>query len=159
MGPFREATEKYFRTEIPVRSVDEMAEEFRADDVLAVILAWDAESAMGLPPTTNAFVADCVKRHPDAFPLQPLLQPLEHAIHSLGIGVVEKVQPQPVVFRAERVAQKLRPERRTAMPMSSTSEKRPASCTSETKLWISALHSSISSFSSGVGASCGARSQ
>ena len=67
MGPFREATEKYFRTEIPIRSVDEMADEFRADDVLAVLFAWDAESASGLPPVTNDFIASCVDRHPDAF--------------------------------------------------------------------------------------------
>ena len=67
LGPFKEATERHFRTEIPVRTVDEMADEFRADDVLAVLFAWDAESATGLPPTTNDFVADCVARHPDAF--------------------------------------------------------------------------------------------
>lgn len=67
LGPLREATERHFRTEVPIRTVDEMADEFRADDVLAVLLAWDAESAMGLPPLTNDFVADCVRRHPDAF--------------------------------------------------------------------------------------------
>ena len=67
MGPPREATERYFRTSIPVRTVDEMADEFRADDVLAVLLAWDARSASGQPPVTNDFVADCVRRHPDAF--------------------------------------------------------------------------------------------
>jgi uncharacterized protein len=67
MGPFREATERYFRTEIPVRTVDEMAEEFRADQVMAVLLAWDAESESGLPPVTNDFVASCVARHPDTF--------------------------------------------------------------------------------------------
>ena len=67
LGPFKDATEKHFRTEIAVRSVEEMAEEFRADDVLAVLYAWDAESAMALPATTNDFVADCVARHPEAF--------------------------------------------------------------------------------------------
>jgi uncharacterized protein len=67
MGPFREATERHFRTEIPVRSVDEMADEFRADDTMAVLLAWDAESASGLPPVTNDFIASCVTRHPDTF--------------------------------------------------------------------------------------------
>ncbi len=67
LGPLREATERHFRTEVPIRTVDEMADEFRADDVLGVLLAWDAESAMGLPPLTNDFVADCVRRHPDVF--------------------------------------------------------------------------------------------
>lgn len=67
MGPFQAATEAYFKTSIPVRSVDEMADEFRRDEVLAVLLAWDAETASGLPPVTNDFIADCVARHPDAF--------------------------------------------------------------------------------------------
>ena len=67
LGPMREATERHFKTTITERTVDEMADEFRADDVLAVLLAWDAESGTGLPPVTNDFVADCVKRHPDAF--------------------------------------------------------------------------------------------
>lgn len=67
LGPMREATERHFRTQVPIRTVDEMAAEFRADDVLAVVLAWDAETATGLPATTNDFVAECVARHPDAF--------------------------------------------------------------------------------------------
>ena len=67
LGPLREATERHFRTEVPLRTVDEMADEFRADDVLAVLLAWDAETAMGLPPLTNDFVAACVEQHPDVF--------------------------------------------------------------------------------------------
>jgi predicted TIM-barrel fold metal-dependent hydrolase len=67
LGPMREATERHFRTHVPTRTIDEMADEFRADDILAVLLAWDAETATGLPPTTNAYVADCVARHPDAF--------------------------------------------------------------------------------------------
>ena len=67
MGPFQAATEQYFKTSIPIRTLDEMAEEFRRDDVLAVLLAWDAETASGLPPVTNDYIADCVRAHPDAF--------------------------------------------------------------------------------------------
>jgi predicted TIM-barrel fold metal-dependent hydrolase len=67
MGPLKEATEKHFHVEIPVRTVDEMADEFRADEVLAVLLAFDAESGTGLPAVTNDFVAECVAAHPDAF--------------------------------------------------------------------------------------------
>ena len=67
LGELREATERHFKTSVPIRTVQEMAEEFRADDVVAVLLAWDAESAMGLPPVTNDFVAQCVTDHPDAF--------------------------------------------------------------------------------------------
>ena len=67
MGPLREAVEAHFHRAIPVRSVAEMADEFRADQVLAVLLAWDASSASGFPPVTNDFVARCVADHPDAF--------------------------------------------------------------------------------------------
>jgi uncharacterized protein len=66
-GELLEATERYFKTTIATRAVDEMADEFRADDVLAVLLAWDAETATGEPPLTNDVVAACVARHPDAF--------------------------------------------------------------------------------------------
>lgn len=67
MGPLIDAAQRHFRTQIPIRTVDEMADEFRKDDVLAVVLAWDAEAGMGLPATTNEFVAECVARHPDVF--------------------------------------------------------------------------------------------
>src|SRR6476469_733410 len=56
MSEFKEAAEKYCRTELRARTVDEMADEFRADDVMAVLLAWDARSGSGLPPVTNDFV-------------------------------------------------------------------------------------------------------
>ena len=67
LGDLRQATERHFRAEVPTRTVDEMAAEFRADDVLAVLLAWDAQTAMDRPPLTNDYVAECVSRHPDAF--------------------------------------------------------------------------------------------
>ena len=49
LGPFKEATETYFRTSIPVRSVDEMADEFRNQDVLAVLFASRTWSASRWP--------------------------------------------------------------------------------------------------------------
>ena len=67
LGPLREATVRHFRADVPIRSIDEMAEEFRADDLLGVLLAWDAESGMGLPALSNDFVAGCVEKHPDTF--------------------------------------------------------------------------------------------
>lgn len=94
LGPLREATERHFRTTVPVRTVDEMADEFRADDVVAVLLAWDAETGSGRPPTTNEFVADCVQRHPDTFLGFASVDPwkgaaavtaLRHAVEDLGL--------------------------------------------------------------------------
>ena len=94
MGPLIDAAERHFRTQIPIRTVDEMAEEFRTDDVLAVVLAWDAEAGMGLPATTNEFVAECVARHPDVFMGFASVDPwkgktgvkaFRHAISDLGL--------------------------------------------------------------------------
>jgi uncharacterized protein len=106
LGPFREATEAHFRTEIPVRSVDEMADEFRSAGVLAVLLAWDASSATNLPPVTNDFVASCVERHPDAFigfasvdPWQGLaaVAELRRAVSDLGLRGL-KLHPSAQAF-------------------------------------------------------------
>jgi predicted TIM-barrel fold metal-dependent hydrolase len=66
-GHLQEATERYFRTEVPVRTVDEMAAEMEADGVAAVLLAWDAQTHSGLPPVTNDHVASCVAAHPERF--------------------------------------------------------------------------------------------
>lgn len=92
MGPFREATEAYFRTTIPVRSVDEMAAEFAADDVVAVLLGWDAETASGLPPVTNDFIAACVAAHPDRF---------------LGFASVDPHKVEAAIAEAERAVGQL----------------------------------------------------
>ena len=93
-GELLAATERHFRTTIPVRSADEMADEFRADDVMAVLLAWDAETASGIPPVTNDSIAELVARHPDTFlgfaSVDPwkgkaALQELRRAIGELGL--------------------------------------------------------------------------
>jgi predicted TIM-barrel fold metal-dependent hydrolase len=47
--------------------MDELAEEYRAIDVIAVLLAWDAETATGRPRVPNSTVAEAVKAHPDVF--------------------------------------------------------------------------------------------
>ena len=108
MGPFREAAERYFRTEIPVRTLDEMADEFRADDVMAVLLAWDAETASGLPPVTNDYIASCVERHPDTFlgfaSVDPwkgraAIEELTRAVRGLGLRGL-KLHPSAQIFEA-----------------------------------------------------------
>ena len=94
LGSLREATERHFHIEVPIRTIDQMAEEFQADDVMGVLLAWDAESGSGRPPTTNEFVAECVRRHPDTFLGFASVDPwkgeaavdaLRHAVTDLGL--------------------------------------------------------------------------
>ena len=64
LGQFAPACEAYFHTTLPHHDVDQMADVFRAADVLGVLFAWDAETHSGLPPVTNDFVAGCVRATP-----------------------------------------------------------------------------------------------
>ncbi len=43
-------------------------------------------------------------------------EPVEHAVHSIRVGVVEKVQPHRIVVRSESIGDKLRTERRPTDP-------------------------------------------
>jgi uncharacterized protein len=94
LGHFQEATERHFRTEVPVRSMEAMAGEFRSDDVLAVLLGWDTETQTGLPPVPNDFIAECVERYPETFlgfagvdPRKgaPAVAELRRAVSGLGL--------------------------------------------------------------------------
>lgn len=67
MGDYLAETEKYFRIKVTMRTDEEMANEFRQEDVKGVLLALDTESASGLPRVTNDYVAAVVKKYPDAF--------------------------------------------------------------------------------------------
>jgi predicted TIM-barrel fold metal-dependent hydrolase len=67
MAGYVEAAEAYFRSTVSRRSLEELAEEYRRMDMMAVLLAWDAETATGRPRLTNEFVADAVIAFPDVF--------------------------------------------------------------------------------------------
>ncbi|RIK08011.1 MAG: 4-hydroxyphenyl-beta-ketoacyl-CoA hydrolase [Acidobacteria bacterium] len=116
LGPFTEATEKYFRTSIPIITIDEMAAEFEADDVLAVLFAWDAETATGLPPVTNDYIADAVRAHPDRFRGFASVDPhkgdaaiaeLDRAVSELGL----------IGLKTQAGAQDFRPDDRQFYPL------------------------------------------
>lgn len=92
MGPYRAAAETYFRSEVHERSVDELAVEYAQEQLFAILLAWDAETATHRPPVSNDFVAAIVKRHPKRFaffasvdPWKPnAVEELERAVTELG---------------------------------------------------------------------------
>lgn len=67
LRPFREAMLKYYRVTTPVRTEEEMAEDFRALDIKTILVAIDAETATGAPACTNDYVASLVRRFPDTF--------------------------------------------------------------------------------------------
>lgn len=65
--PFRAAAEKFFRTTVPTRAVEEVARLYEELDIVGVLLAWDAETATGLRPLANDEIADIVQRYPKQF--------------------------------------------------------------------------------------------
>src|ERR687883_154008 len=92
--PFKVAAETFFRNTVPVREMDEVARKYEELDMLGVLLAWDAETATGLPPLTNDEVADVVKRFPrqfvgfacvDPWKGRRAVQEMERAIKELGL--------------------------------------------------------------------------
>ena len=58
---------RYFHKDEKPVSVEEMARVYQEADMMAVLLAWDAETHTGLPAVTNDYVASVVKRYPETF--------------------------------------------------------------------------------------------
>lgn len=67
MGPYQTSVETYFGKALDVKSVEAMADEYRAQAVHGILLAWDAETFTERPPVSNAMVADIARRFPDCF--------------------------------------------------------------------------------------------
>jgi predicted TIM-barrel fold metal-dependent hydrolase len=92
--PFVGPAEKFFRSQVPVREMDEVARQYSEWDILGVLLAWDAETATGLPPLTNDEVASVVQKYPGQFvgfaSVDPwkgkwAIREMERAITELGL--------------------------------------------------------------------------
>lgn len=58
---------RYFGRERPPVSIDEMADQYRARKMMAVIMNTRDETVTGLTPLPNDHVASAVKKHPDVF--------------------------------------------------------------------------------------------
>jgi len=67
MRGYVEAAETYFRSKVARKTLDELAQEYAAMDVVAVLLAWDAETATGRPRVPNDLVAEAVRAYPKSF--------------------------------------------------------------------------------------------
>ncbi len=67
MRGYIEAAESYFRSKVARRTIDELAADYEAIDVVAVLLAWDAETATGRPRVPNEVVARACRDHPKTF--------------------------------------------------------------------------------------------
>jgi predicted TIM-barrel fold metal-dependent hydrolase len=92
--PFREPAEKFFRRQVPLTDMSAVAEHYEKLDVVGVLLAWDAETATGLPPLTNDEVAGIVAEFPSRFigfaSVDPwkgkrAIEEIERAVRELGM--------------------------------------------------------------------------
>ncbi len=99
---------EYFGISTEPRSIEEMIETYdKAGVDRTVIVAWDAETATGLPKTSNEYIADIVDRYPDRFigfaSVDPwkgelALKDLEVAIRDLGLSGVKFQQAIQAFF-------------------------------------------------------------
>lgn len=90
MKGYVEAAEAYFRSSVARRSIDELAREYDAMDVMAVLLAWDAETATGRPRVPNELVANACREHPKTF---------------VGFGSVDPLKGDRAVAELDRIAE------------------------------------------------------
>ena len=67
MAGYVEAAEAYFRSPVERSSLAELADRYRGLNAMAVLLAWDAETATGRPRVPNETVAAAVRDYPGAF--------------------------------------------------------------------------------------------
>jgi hypothetical protein len=67
MAGYVEAAEAYFRSTVQRQPLGQLADRYRRLEIMAVLLAWDAETATGRPRVPNETVAAACQDHPDVF--------------------------------------------------------------------------------------------
>lgn len=67
IGKYRAGAEAFFRREVKLRDIEEIADYYAEQDMVGVLLAWDAETATGQKPLRNDTVAEIVRRYPTRF--------------------------------------------------------------------------------------------
>lgn len=106
-GRYGESLATYFHRPFTAKPLDQILADFDAAGIeKAVILGWDAETATGLPPVSNDYVAEIVGRYPDRFigfaGVDPhkgdvAVKELERAVQQLGLQGV-KLHPVGQAF-------------------------------------------------------------
>ena len=89
MKGYIEAAESHFRSRVARKSLDELAREYDDLDVVAVLLAWDAETATARPRVPNELVAQAVRDHPNTF---------------VGFGSVDPLKGDRAVQELDRIS-------------------------------------------------------
>src|SRR5213593_3495151 len=90
MRGYVEAAESYFRSKVARKTLEELAREYDSLDMMAVLLAWDAETATGRPRVPNDLVAEACKEFPKTF---------------IGFGSVDPLKGERAVDELERIAE------------------------------------------------------
>src|SRR5438309_9492135 len=90
MKGYVEAAESYFRSKVARKTIDELAHEYDALDIVAVLLAWDAETATGRPRVPNDLVAQACRESPKNF---------------IGFGSVDPLKGDRAVEELDRIAE------------------------------------------------------
>ena len=62
LGPYAKAAERFFRTEVKLKDIEQIAAEYAELDMIGVLLARHPQTATGLPPLVNEYIAEIVKR-------------------------------------------------------------------------------------------------
>jgi predicted TIM-barrel fold metal-dependent hydrolase len=89
MRGYIEAAEAYYRSKVARRSLDELASDYESIDTVAVLLAWDAETATGRPRVPNEVVVQAVRDHPGRF---------------VGFGSVDPLKGESAIDELEAIA-------------------------------------------------------
>ncbi len=92
MGERAQQMARYFGQDMTPVSVDEMADQYRARNMMAVLLNADDESTSGIRPVPNDHIAAAVRKHPDVF---------------IGFGAVDPGKGRLAVDEARRCAEEL----------------------------------------------------
>jgi predicted TIM-barrel fold metal-dependent hydrolase len=90
MAGYVEAAEAYFRSKVERQPLDRLAASYRELGLMAVLLAWDAETATGRPRVPNETVAAACRDYPDAF---------------TGLGSVDPHKGEAAVAEVARIAE------------------------------------------------------
>ncbi|MHC1565459.1 MAG: amidohydrolase family protein [Candidatus Syntropharchaeales archaeon] len=111
-GRYMRHAAEYFGISNKPKTIEDMIEEYdRAGIAKAVLVAWDAETATGLPKTSNEYIAGIVDRFPDRFigfaSVDPwkgevALKDLEVAVRDLGLRGVKFQQAMQAFFPNDR---------------------------------------------------------
>jgi predicted TIM-barrel fold metal-dependent hydrolase len=64
IGPHLDATERYFRAQVPRKSIDDVAQEYSDREILGVVLDWDDRSVTGRGWMGNDWLAGLSDRYP-----------------------------------------------------------------------------------------------